>query len=114
MSRFRLIAGTVTVVLIGCVLAALVQAQDATGRWSVAKGSRSAASSGGARLVDQYKTAGQSVTSAYAADVSNGPSASNGQPPIAMTAHQAPATMLASTASLRRRCSSWAMRSGGF
>ncbi len=96
MSRFRLIAGTVSVVLIGCVVAALVQAQDATGRWSVAKGARSAASSGGPRLVDQYKTAGQSVTSAYAAGVPNGPSASNGQPPVALTAHQAPATMLAS------------------
>jgi hypothetical protein len=96
MSRFRLIAGTVSVVSIGCVVAALVQAQDATGRWSVAKGAGSAASSAGTQLAEQYKAAGQSVTSAYAAGVSNGPSASNGQPPEALTAHQAPATMLAS------------------
>ena len=96
MSRFRLIAGTVSVVLIGCVVAALVQAQDATRLWSAAKGVRSSGSYGGPELVDQYKSAGQSIASAYAASVSNGTTVTNGQPPVGLTAHHDPATMLAS------------------
>lgn len=96
MSRFRLIAGTVSVVLIGCVVAALVQAQDATRLWSAAKGVRSDASSTSPQLVDQYKSVGQSITSAHASSTSKETSVGEGQKPLALTAHHDPATMLAS------------------
>ena len=91
MSRFRLIAGTVCVVSIGCVVAALVQAQEATGLWTAPKKTNSAVSSGSPKLLDQYKSAGQSVTSTYGASVARGPSTSQGQPAVALTAHQEPA-----------------------
>ena len=96
MSRFRLIAGTVCVVLTGCVVAALVQAQDTTRFWSAAKSVRTDAASANPQLVDQFRSAGQAVTSAYTTGASIRASAPSGQAPVALTAHQDPAAMLAS------------------
>lgn len=96
MSRFRPIAGTISVISLGCLVAALVQAQDASRFWTAAKGVRSGAPARGSQLVDQYRSAGQAVTASYAGELANQPSDSGAQSPIALTAHQDQTTMLVS------------------
>jgi len=98
MSRFRLTVGAVSVISIGCLVAALVQAQDATRFWSAAKGVRSDAPTHRSQLTDQYRSAGQAVAASYAADDANRPSGSDRQSPVALTAHQNPGAMLVADA----------------
>ena len=95
MSRFRLIAGTVCVVSLGCLVAALVQAQaqDTTQSWTAANGVRSSAPSHHPQAMDQYRPAGQAVSTSDAAGGVRGAGDSHGQSPIMQTAHQDPATM---------------------
>jgi hypothetical protein len=96
MSRFRLIAGTVSMISIGCLVAALVQAQEATRLQTAAKGVRLDAPARGSQLADQYRSVGQAVTASYATVATSGALDSDGQSSVTLTAHQNPTSMLAS------------------